>query len=80
MVKVFLLLMIVSMPDMPSVKYNALLYPSMEECIVARDGYMATYNGKDQDYKDKLITEAVCLEFETFSIPGLPAEPVGLGV
>ena len=37
MVKVFLLLMIVSMPDMPSVKYNALLYPSMDECIVARE-------------------------------------------
>ena len=50
MVKVFLLLMIVSMPDMPSVKYNALLYPSMDECIVAREGYMATYKSKDQNY------------------------------
>ena len=80
MVKVFLLLMIVSMPDMPSVKYNALLYPSMDECIVARDGYVATYNSKDQDYKDKLITDAVCLEFETFPVLGLPAERIGLGV
>jgi len=79
MVKVFLLLMIVSMPDMPSVKYNALLYPSMDECIVAREGYMATYNGKDQNYKDKLITDAVCLEFETFPVIGLPANPIGLG-
>ena len=79
MVKVFLLLMIVSMPDMPSVKYNALLYSSMNECIVAREGYMATYNGKDQNYKDKLITDAVCLEFETFPVIGLPAKPTGLG-
>ena len=79
MVKVFLLLMIVSMPNMPSVKYNALLYPSMDECIFARDEYMATYNGKDQNYKDKLTTEAVCLEFETFPVLGLPAEPIGLG-
>mgnify|MGYP003139356141 CR=1 FL=1 len=79
MVKVFLLLMIISMPDMPSVKYNALLYPSMEECIVARNEYVTTYNSKDQNYKDKLVTDAVCLEFETFPVLGLPAEPIGLG-
>ena len=71
--------MIVSMPDMPSVKYNALLYSSMNECIVARDGYMATYNSKNQDYKDKLVTDALCLEFETFPVKGLPAKPSGLG-
>ena len=44
MVKVFLLLMVVSMPGMPSVKYNAMLYPSMGECITARDGYMDIYD------------------------------------
>ena len=79
MVKVFLLLMIVSVPNAPSVKYNALLYPTIEQCMVARDGYMAQYNSKDQNYKDKLITEAVCLEFETFPVIGLPAKPIGLG-
>ena len=79
MVKVFLLLMVVSIPNSPSVKYNALLYPNIEECMVARDGYMATYDSRDQDYKDKLITHAICLEFETFPVQGLPAEPTGLG-
>jgi len=71
--------MVISMPDMPSVKYNALLYPTMEQCVIARDGYMEAYGNKDQEYKDKLITEAVCLEFESFSIKGLDAAPVGLG-
>jgi hypothetical protein len=79
MVKVFLLLMIVSMPNMPSVKYNAMLYPSIEECIAARDGYMDVYNSKDKEYKDRIITHATCLEFETFPVQGLPAEPIGLG-
>ena len=80
MVKVFLLLMIVSVPNAPSVKYNALLYPNMEQCMVARDGYMAQYNSKDQNYKDNLIADATCLEFKTFPIKGLPAESIGLGI
>ena len=79
MVKVFLLLMVVSMPGMPSVKYNAMLYPSMGECITARDGYMDIYVSKDQEYKDRIVTHATCLEFETFPIQGLPAKPTGLG-
>ena len=79
MVKVFLLLMVVSMPGMPSVKYNAMLYPTMNDCIIARDGYMDIYDSKDQEYKDRLVTHATCLEFETFPIQGLPAKPTGLG-
>ena len=80
MVKVFLLLMIISMPDMPSVKYNALLYSTMEECIVARDGYMSAYNNKDKAYKDKLISDVAWLEFKTFPVKGLHTEPIGLGI
>jgi hypothetical protein len=45
----------------------------------ARDGYMDIYDSKDQEYKDRIVTHATCLEFETFPIQGLPAKPTGLG-
>tara|TARA_X000001388_G_C2228715_1_gene122234 strand:- start:35 stop:277 length:243 start_codon:yes stop_codon:yes gene_type:complete len=79
MIKIYLLLMVISMPGMPSVKYNAALYPTMDDCLVAREGYMATYHAKDQSYKDKLHADATCLEFESFPIQGLPGKPIGMG-
>ena len=36
-------------------------------------------DSKDQEYKDRIVTHATCLEFETFPIQGLPAKPTGLG-
>ena len=44
------------MPNMPSVRYNAMIYPSEAHCLDARDGYMNAYAAKDLEYKSKLKT------------------------
>ena len=70
-VKIFFLLMIISMPNMPSVKYNAMIYPSETQCLDARNGYMDAYAAKDLEYKSKLKTEAFCIPFDSFPILGI---------
>ena len=70
-IKIFFLLMIFSAPDMPSVKYNALIYPTESQCLEARDGYMEAYEAKPPEYKENLITQAHCIEFESFPIQGM---------
>ena len=68
MVKVFLLLMLFSVPDQPSVRYTASLYFTETECIVAKENYMKAYTSKSQEYKDKTKTEAFCIPFDSFPL------------
>ena len=63
---VFLLLILMSMPNQTTIKYNGILYKSEAECIIARDGYMDAYNNKEQDYKDIMITDSHCVPFDSF--------------
>ena len=71
MIKVWLLVMFLSMPNQPSVKYNAAVYPTEDQCVVARDGYIRIYESKPESYKRGLVTEAFCLPFNAFAIQGL---------
>ena len=71
MIKVWLLIMFLSMPNQPSVKYNAAVYSTENQCMVARDNYMKIYESKPESYKRGLVTEAFCLPFNAFHIPGL---------
>ena len=63
--------MFISIPDAPSVRYNAVVYPTEFQCISARDGYMDAYLAKDLEYKNKLKTEAFCIPFDSFPIAGI---------
>jgi len=65
---VFLLLMLMSSPNQPSIRYNGVLYYTEAECIIARDGYIDAYNNKTQEYKDLIITEAHCIPFDAFPL------------
>ena len=56
---------------MPSVKYNAWIYPTEQECLVAKKDYEEVYEAKPQEYRDKLITKAFCLPFDSFPITGM---------
>ena len=71
MIKVWLLIMFLSMPNQPSVKYNATVYSTENQCMVARDNYMKIYESKPESYKRGLVTEAFCLPFNAFPIPDL---------
>ena len=68
MMQIFFLLMIISMPNQPSVKYNASIYPTEQECYQALDKYINAYDSRPQDFKDKMVTEAFCIPFESFPI------------
>ena len=65
------MLMLVSSPNMPSVKYNALLYNTEMECLDSVANYLNYYESKPQKYKNTLVTDAFCLPFEAFPIKGL---------
>jgi hypothetical protein len=68
MIKIFLLLMVFSSPNQPSVKYTASLYFNELECILAKKNYMQIYRNQSQQYKDKTKTEAFCIPFDSFPL------------
>jgi len=68
---IFLLVIFISMPNAPSVRYNAVIYPTEPQCITARDHYNDAYLAKDLIYKNNVKTEAFCLPFESFPIAGI---------
>tara|TARA_B100000029_G_C17507955_1_gene935171 strand:+ start:46 stop:279 length:234 start_codon:yes stop_codon:yes gene_type:complete len=71
MVKVWLMIMLMSSPNMPSVKYNAILYKTEDECNEALVSYLNYYESRPPSYKEKVVTDAFCLPFEAFPIKGL---------
>ena len=78
MVKIWFMLVLISMPNAPSVKYNGFLYPSEEECQVARYEFYEVYNSKPTEYKSVTAIDAYCIEFESFPIPGLNKTGTGI--
>ena len=72
MVKVWLLLMLMSSPNQPSVKYTASIYPTEEKCVAARVGFMELYEAKPEGFKLTMKTKAICVPFDAFPIKGMP--------
>ena len=71
MTKVFLLLMLMSMPNQHSVRCHVMLYFTEFKCLAARKGYMEAYNNKPQEYKDNAKTNAYCVPFESFPLTSM---------
>ena len=70
-VKVWLLYLLISMPNMPSVKNNSFLYPNEEECMQALTDYLNIYESKRAEYKENLKTTGYCLPFDAFPVKGM---------
>ena len=70
-VKIWFMLVLISMPNAPSVKYNGFIYPNEAECQMARYELFEVYQTKPQDYKAGVMLDAYCVEFESFKIPGM---------
>ena len=79
MIKIWFMLVLISMPNAPSVKYNGFIYPSEEECMTAKYELMEAYNDKPTQYKLINQIESYCVEFESFPIKGL-MNKIDLGV
>ncbi len=52
-IKVWLLYLLISMPNMPSVKNNSFLYPNEEECMEALANYLNIYESKKRRIQGK---------------------------
>ena len=70
-VKVWLLYLLISMPNMTSVKNNSFLYPNEEECMQALTDYLNIYESKPAEYKENLKTTGYCLPFDAFPVKGM---------
>ena len=71
MIKVWFMLVLFSMPNAPSVKYNGFIYSSEEDCQVARYELHDVYNNKSTEYKSVTAIDSYCVEFDSFPIAGL---------
>ena len=74
MVKIWLLLMIMSTPNQPSVRYTATIYQTEDICMQAKESYMQAFEEKSQEYKNRVKTGAFCVPFDSFPIKGLPPQ------
>ena len=57
-----------SSPNQATIKYNGILYYTEVECEIARVGYMDSYDNKEKEYKDAIITKAFCIPFDAFPL------------
>ena len=71
MIKIWFMLVLFSMPNAPSVKYNGFIYPSEEECQVARYELHEAYNNNTEEYKSVTAMDSYCVQFDSFPIAGL---------
>lgn len=71
MIKIWFMLVLVSMPNAPSVKYNGFIYKSEADCQTAKYDLMEAYEDKPIEYKLMTAIDAYCVEFESFPIEGL---------
>ena len=79
MIKIWFMLILMSSPNSPSIKYNGYIYPNEEECQVARYEFYEAYNNQSTEYKSAVVLDSYCIEFESFPIRGL-SNPIGLVV
>ena len=48
------MLVLISIPNAPSVKYNGFIYPNEAECQMARYELLEVYDARPEDYKKGL--------------------------
>lgn len=70
------MLVLISMPNAPSVKYNGFIYVSEEECQTAKYELLDAYQNKTPEYKLVTSLDAYCLEYESFPIKGLKPKEI----
>ena len=77
MIKIWFLLVLISVPNEHSIKYNGFIYPNEEECEVAKYELHETYNNQSTEYKAVTLIDSHCIEFKSFPIKGLNKRILG---
>ena len=80
MIKIWFLLILISTPNLPSVKYQGALYPTEETCMEARAGFHNSYESMTDFYKETTVVDSFCLPFEAFPIKGMNYKGTKFGV
>ena len=78
MIKVWFMLILFSVPNSPSIRYNGYLYSSEGECQMARYELFEVYNNKPTQYKAVTLMDAYCIEFESFPVAELSKTGTGV--
>ena len=71
MIKIFISIIIMSMPNLPSVKYYGTLYTTLEECQAGNAAQEQAYLFQDELSKREAHYEMFCLEIESYPIEGM---------
>ena len=66
--KVWLLVLFMHTPEMPSVRYQAELYPTDFDCIEQQATALNNFEQRSEEYKDRTKFDAHCIEFDAFEI------------
>ena len=80
MIKVAFAIIITSMPNWPSVKYQGYLYPDMETCLVSTEMYVEqfrAYAHSQGDYDAHF--DSMCFETESYPIEMFDDIKQGIG-
>ena len=80
MIKVAFAIIITSMPNWPSVKYQGYLYPDMETCLVSTEMYVEqfrAYADSQGDYDAHF--DSMCFETESYPIEMFHDMKTGIG-
>ena len=77
MIKIRFLLVLISVPNSSSIKYNGFIYPNEGECKVAKYELHETYNNQSTEYKSVTLIDSHCIEFKSFTIKGLNKTGIG---
>jgi len=68
------MMVLMSFPNAPSVKYNGFIFPSEYECLENKQELLDVYESKPLEYKLVTQLDAYCVEFESFPITGLRSD------
>ena len=71
MIKIWFLLVMMSIPNAPSIKYTGSIYLAEDDCIQAQLALLNAYEAKPQSYKDKMLVDAFCLPFDACPVQGM---------
>ena len=79
MIKVVMAIIVTSMPNWPSVKYQGYLYPDMDTCLTSTEMYVddfKAYADRQGDHDAKF--SSICFEVDSYPIEAFNDVKIGI--
>ena len=69
MIKVFMAIIVTSMPNWPSVKYQGYLYPDKDTCLTSTEMYVQQFkNYAKSQWEYEAHFDSICFEVDSYPI------------